>query len=56
MVDFKARGPGKPNVDSLELAIFAGCAQLCRVASREASVPAKRVVAKAMELHSSLEE
>ena len=44
----------KPNVDSLERAI-SRCAQLCRVASREASVPAKRVVAKAMELHSSLE-
>ena len=44
----------KPNVDALERAI-SRCAQLCRNASREASVPAKRVVAKAMELHSSLE-
>jgi len=44
----------KPNVDALERAI-SRCAQLCRNASREASVPAKRVVAKAMEVHQSLE-
>ena len=45
----------QPNVDRLER-LITRCAQLCRLAPKDAAVPCRRVVDRAAELHAALED